>query len=436
MKILYVGDNRNRVNWGCRATSKALKTLIFENNIHELTGTIDGKEVDGGFTKINFSRIISVKWFKIIERRSRKYSIFRLLHYIILLFGEEQDFISEDIDKSVAFFEKNHQYFPKLSQINKHLGKCEAIVINGEGDMIFTSPPRRNALFYLMLLSLANKRGKLTFYVNAMISDPPNQKRNESTVMSMLKVFVNCNKITLRDPFSYEILSELDKNRTLKFEYIPDALFTWVKYFKDEKLSVPIIGDSIIPWPENDYYYGKYDFSKPYICISGSSLAAWNQEAATEGYIQLVNKLKELEIQMYLVPTCVGDQFLSKVSRKTDTPIIPVDIPIVAGACILANSLLFVSGRFHPSILASLNGTPCIFMGSNSHKTHSLQKMLGVEIPKEYGAIPNTEDVHNIYLTALSILKTKSKNSRQMIINKVMDLAKQSRQVTDIFDNY
>ncbi|MEY3403329.1 MAG: hypothetical protein RLZZ86_2945 [Cyanobacteriota bacterium] len=28
MKLLYVGDNRNRLNWGCRATSIALRQLL------------------------------------------------------------------------------------------------------------------------------------------------------------------------------------------------------------------------------------------------------------------------------------------------------------------------------------------------------------------------------------------------------------------------
>ena len=40
MKIVYVGDNRTRCNFGCRATSTALSQIISEE--HEIVGTIYG----------------------------------------------------------------------------------------------------------------------------------------------------------------------------------------------------------------------------------------------------------------------------------------------------------------------------------------------------------------------------------------------------------
>ena len=48
MKIVYVGDNRNRGNFGCRATSTALSQIISKDN--EIVGRIYGKytNVDTG----------------------------------------------------------------------------------------------------------------------------------------------------------------------------------------------------------------------------------------------------------------------------------------------------------------------------------------------------------------------------------------------------
>ena len=40
MKIVYVGDNRHRGNFGCRATSTALSQIISEEN--EIVGRIYG----------------------------------------------------------------------------------------------------------------------------------------------------------------------------------------------------------------------------------------------------------------------------------------------------------------------------------------------------------------------------------------------------------
>ena len=41
MKVLYVADNRNRGNYGCRATSTALSMLIGEK--HEIIGRVTGR---------------------------------------------------------------------------------------------------------------------------------------------------------------------------------------------------------------------------------------------------------------------------------------------------------------------------------------------------------------------------------------------------------
>ena len=41
MNIVYVGDNRNRGNFGCRATSTALAQIIEKNN--KIVGTVTGR---------------------------------------------------------------------------------------------------------------------------------------------------------------------------------------------------------------------------------------------------------------------------------------------------------------------------------------------------------------------------------------------------------
>jgi len=41
MKIVYVADNRNRGNYGCRGTSTALSMLISEK--HEIVARVTGR---------------------------------------------------------------------------------------------------------------------------------------------------------------------------------------------------------------------------------------------------------------------------------------------------------------------------------------------------------------------------------------------------------
>ena len=51
MKIVYVGDNRNRMNFGCRATSTALSQIISMD--HKIVGRVHG----------NFRNIDTKKYF-------------------------------------------------------------------------------------------------------------------------------------------------------------------------------------------------------------------------------------------------------------------------------------------------------------------------------------------------------------------------------------
>jgi len=92
------------------------------------------------------------------------------------------------------------------------------------------------------------------------------------------------------------------------------------------------------------------------------------------------------------VPTGAGDRFLYDVAEDTGVPIVPAEVPILMGGAILANARLFVTGRYHPSIMAAAGGTPCVFLGADSHKTRSLQRMLGYDDPHAFSAIPPPEE--------------------------------------------
>ena len=68
---------------------------------------------------------------------------------------------------------------------------------------------------------------------------------------------------------------------------------------------------------------------------------------------------------------------------------------MMAGA-ILANARVFISGRFHAAIFASLGGTPCVFLEAHSHKMASLQRTLEYANPKQFSALPEHHDIAQI----------------------------------------
>ena len=173
------------------------------------------------------------------------------------------------------------------------------------------------------------------------------------------EILTKCNLITTRDPLSREFI--LEKFPKLKVSYIPDALFTWNN--KIQNLSQISDASSHLPFgQENDDDFLKFDFSSPYICISGSSLSAWDKEKAYEAYERLVKKIKlSLNHKVYLIQPCNGDSFLHQVADSTETPCLSVRIPILQlqKFCLMLHYIFL--GDFTLQSWHLLGGTPYIY---------------------------------------------------------------------------
>lgn len=51
MKLLYVGDDSDRINWGCRATSAALRELLARE--HDVIAVASGKMIEARYPVSN-----------------------------------------------------------------------------------------------------------------------------------------------------------------------------------------------------------------------------------------------------------------------------------------------------------------------------------------------------------------------------------------------
>ncbi|MGA8728735.1 MAG: polysaccharide pyruvyl transferase family protein [Terracidiphilus sp.] len=417
MKIFFGGDNRTNVNWG-RGASIALRQLL--SGTFEINGCVPGEffnlsTADAGYV----GTLMPARYYRIFRslliRRSRR----PIDWYIRLerLFGA-RDFIDEDPVVSIDNLLAHKRRYRSLAEIYDRAAEADMIVLDGDGDIIFSTPPRRQTLFLLALIELGIRLKKPVFLVNSMISDCPTTGRNRTTLAAARRLFAQCKAISLRDPESLEFVKKEmpETNPSL----IPDSLFAWHPLFQDDTSHPPPNGNFLLPYPEQGQYWDKLDFSVPYICIGGGAMAGSQPDKAVEAYVQLVDGMKALGLPIYLTENDSPDSFLHRVARETGVGIVPVNTPILMCGAVLAHARLFLSGRYHPSIFASLGGTPCIFLGSHAHKMGSLARVMQYEDQREFNAFPGRSEILTIVSTARNYL-----DQGETLRTRIRDVAKQ-----------
>ena len=126
---------------------------------------------------------------------------------------------------------------PGLARIFDQAVQADLIVIDGDGDIIFATPPRRSALFFLAMMELGIRLNKPVFLVNSMISDCPKTGRNLNTMSAYRRILGKCNAVILRDPESLEYVATQmpETNRSL----IPDSLFSWFPNYQTGQQQLP-----------------------------------------------------------------------------------------------------------------------------------------------------------------------------------------------------
>lgn len=396
--MLLAWDTTGRLNWGARSAHLATHQLLAEScpTVEPLPGEYQERRYP-----VNFAL---PEWVS-AHLRVRRDRFWWAEMYVKAeaRFGGRLDYIEPQPEESLRNILNNlgDEYIRGLCEaVRRH----DTIVVDGDGDMIFKENPRRNLLADLALIELGRHFGKEVYYVNSIFADCPVTGRNEALATRCLSTLEKCDGVAFRDPRSRELYLELGGREDAR--WIPDSLFHWYNDLKDSRHHLPGNGDFVIPYTqEDDRHFGRLDFDAPYICVTGGSRAAFTQQKAFEGFCTLVSRLQDLEHPVYLVPTCGGDRFLHNVAEETDTPLVPGEVPILMGGAILANARLFITGRYHPSIMAAAGGTPCVYLGADSHKTRSLQRMLGDEDPRVFSAIPSPNEHDDILARARELLR-------------------------------
>jgi len=365
---------------------------------------------------------------RLVERRDRMWIAKKYIQLERML-GGKLDYIGNNPKKNADIILKNKKD-DTIGYIYSILERHQRIVIDGNGDMVFKKNPKRNLYFTLTLIELAERLGKDVFYVNAMFSDFTLTERNDKIYNQCIQALRKCKGIAFRDRKSLDYL--LTTETDLNAHYIPDSLFYWGEYLNGASDTLPPNAGFIMPYSREDTrLITDVNFHIPYICVTGGAAAAFNRYKSIKPYIRLVESLKELNLPILLIPTCEGDSFLHEVADETETCILPAEMPVLMGGAILSNARLFITGRYHPSILASLGGTPCVFLGTDSHKLAGLQDTLDYKDSMVYSARPTKNECMEIIDQCDEFL-TQGDRLRNQIQSNAAISAEKAKQVSSL----
>lgn len=401
-KLLFIGDNRAAENWGRGASSALHQTL---SSSFEFIGSVPTNQLDlsgpgAGYVGTALAaRHYGLFRYCWARRRRRPFSWYIRLQKML----GATEIIAENPAVTVDRLLKYKHRHPALAQLYDQAAASDLFLLDGDGDIIFSTPPRRLTLFFLAMIEFGIRLGKPILFVNSMISDCPQTGRNSATLATTRRLFAQCKAVALRDPDSLALVQQEMPETNASF--IPDSLFSWYPFYAEADSLPPRNGDFILPWPENEEAWGTLRFDEPYICIGGGALAGHYPDRAAQCYVRMVRRLRDLGYRVILTENDVPDSFLRKVAEEESVGLVPCKTPIRLCGAVLAHARLFVSGRYHPSIFASLGGTPCIFLGTHAHKMGSLSRVLNYENQREFSAFPDDDEIEEIMTLAQQYLQ-------------------------------
>lgn len=432
MKALYFNDLRNLPNFGCRSTGASLEEILLSNGlIVDRVEGLDSVNNSGwdsyakdpiriGGPKIA-RRIYSRAW----RGRHAKPYIYKIISRLDSIARAKHDYITPSPAKSVELFLELAGQDDYYKQLLNRLEDADLVVINGEGTLIFSRDTKRDALYLLFVIELGRALGKPVFLFNAMVTSCPYEPPTATQLADYSLTLSKCSHIATREKHSFIYTKSLVPASLVGLT--PDALFTWHSRYRWYR-------DNIKGWASSTFFYQsdkdiRDATQSSYVTLSASS-SAWRYGGqGLEAYLSLASSLLKKDMNLVLVETCAGDGILRSVSDQLGVPLVSKESSLDILAAIISGSSLYISGRYHPGIASYCADIPCIFMGSNSHKTLSVQEVVGIERPSEYNACPNPEEINAITKEALDVLSgdPKTIKNRKPRSGAILDIAESVR---------
>lgn len=371
LNVYLVNDSLTQNNWGCRATTHAMHGMVEETGAH-ISGTLKLARLEGGGFRpgeMPGTRDLLKQWLqRYPEARAR----------IRKLSGRAKATLSKGsgTPTTQAGFEAlaaDVDAGRRFADIAAEMRAADVVMINGEGTIYGN---QRKGFYSLFWAWYAKTRlGRSTAIVNHTLQlDDPDMRTMAGIVYPLL------DDVVFREPTSYREGCQLAAYG--EQHLAADAAFCWQPVTGDEFVERYRRKGAFDIWP---WSMKTFRADRPYVCVTGSSALMRPDQAGrlpVAAFRELCLDLgRRFEQVVVVAPDTTDEMLLAPVARDLDLPFIPACTPTPLGLDLLANATVFVSGRWHPSILASTGGTPSVIFSGNSHKMQGLCELLDLPYP-------------------------------------------------------
>jgi polysaccharide pyruvyl transferase WcaK-like protein len=319
-----LNDTSDEPNWGCRATSRALRELLEETHPHADIRPVSLRALHHAPRPLR--RLVTAYAASILPGDRPGGRGGGLLERWVLkrLFGGLRP---EEIER---------------------------VVLNGEGS---THGFRGQTLRVLLPIHLSQTRlGLWTAAVNQTVAAPDDRAQR-----LFRTVYGQARYLAVREPLSHRTLIDLGLAGT---QLAADAAFRLEP----------------APPAEVEAHMRALGLEPGFVAISGSAIV---EAYPLEAHRALVRRLSERSRGRiaFLAATNADRRRVALLGDAASLPVIPPTLSPAAVAGLLGQASLFLSGRFHLLIFAAIAGTPFVPLASNSFKIEGLLQSLAYPVP-------------------------------------------------------
>ncbi|HZW28382.1 MAG TPA: polysaccharide pyruvyl transferase family protein [Trueperaceae bacterium] len=375
LRVCFVNDTSRNPNWGCRATTGALKDALAARGA-EVVSTIYLEDI------LSFAPRDSRRWRRAAERFDRllprrpfvREVARRAFKRVARRVPDVVPLDARGLDDAALAMAHGEA----LEFAAERLAAADAVFINGEG-AVYDLQRKGRAL---MLMALFAKRhlGKWVGILNhtADLTHPGMRAFAEA-------VYPQLDDVTFREARSLESCAPFVNGRL-----VPDAAFALAPAERGAWASLAARPGHYDVFPDR----ARFDPTRPYVVVGGSAQFAWARKRdphmpdahptgdPSPGFRSLVEALRARGHQVVLTASDKPDEDAFRpLAAELDVPLVATAAPVLQAVDLIGNAAAYVGGRWHPAIFGLRGGTPFVPLTSNSFKLTALAEMVGLPSP-------------------------------------------------------